>query len=702
MKLRLSLLAVVLLGLEGRAAFQTGSHLQLVRRLEGLPARNEIRAVAVTRDGRVLAADGNRLILMVKDRAEFQNGPAYVKALFGPKEGPEALAGASNGVWTLSGGEWRVEEGSPAGVSVFAAEPSGIPWALAPSGVWRRTERWERVHTLDEDIVEPHALLPRGPDDALLAAESGLFGLMGKRRYWLSLEVRPGGLLSARTRGLAWLDGEHFLMATDKGLNISNGGRGWESLTADDGLPILDLTHVVTGPDGTVWLGSNEGLIRWKGGEWTYLAGKRWLPDNRVTAIAPGVDGSVWVGTANGLAHLHYRKLTLEEKAVILQKNIESRDRRHGYVTEMHLRAPGVVEGALQEVSDNDGLWTALYVAAQSFRYAVTKSPEAKVQAWRSMQAVLRLESITGIPGFPARAICHVDEAQYSKRSMRSHPEWHESPSEKGWYWKGETSSDEIDGHYFGWYIFYELAADEEQKARVRATCKRVTDHILDRGYYLVDKDGRPTTWGVWAPEKLNDDPKWWHERGLGSLEMLSHLMVAAHIVGEPRYERAYRELIENHHYALNTLKAKVPGSVSHDDQLLFLAYYPLLQLEKDAGLRALYAASVKRTWEMERIEGNPLWNFIYGASTGAACDVAVAVDALREMPLDFILWTTRNSHRADLKFRAGKPLPPTERILHKWDKSPFTLDGGNDLGETDPTIWLLPYWMGRYHRLIE
>jgi hypothetical protein len=711
MKLQISCLAALLFAVEGRPAFQTGTHLQLVRRTEGLPAE-EIRAVAVTRDGVVLAAAGK---ILVRIDGEVQKGPSHVTALFAPADGPRAFAGASNGVWALSGGQWQLEQGSPAGVIAFAAEPNGLPWALAPTGVWRRTTNWTLIHTLDEDTLEPHALLPRGPDDVLLAAESGLFGLMGKRRYWLGLEVHPGGLLSPHARGLAWLGREHFLVATDKGLNISNGSRGWQSLTGAEGLPILDLTHVVAAPDGTVWLGSNDGLIRWHGGEWAYLASKRWLPDNRVTAIAPGAEGSVWVGTPKGLVHLHNQKITLAEKAAILQKNLEARDRRHGYVTEMHLRAPGVVEGARQEVSDNDGLWTALYIASQSFRYAVTKSPEAKAQAWRSMQALLRLESITGLSGFPARAICHTDEPQFSMRSMRSHPEWHASPVEKGWYWKGETSSDEIVGHYLGWYLFYELAADEDQRRRVRTTCKRVTDHILDRGYYLVDRDGKPTTWGVWAPEKLNDDPKWWEDRGLGSLEMLSHLKVAMHLVGEPRYERAYRDLIEKHHYALNTLKAKIPAGVSHDDQLLFLAYYPLIQLEQDPGLRAIYTTSLKRTWDFERVEGSPLWNFIYGASTGGPCDVSVAVKALREIPLDFIQWPMRNSHRADVQYRATQvgrgvegrtpvrePLPWTERPIHKWDKSPFTLDGGSDMGEGDPTVWLLPYWMGRYHRLIE
>jgi hypothetical protein len=676
---------------------------------DGLPG-DDIRAVVAARDGSVVAASANGVAKLDGGHWVKQAGLSEVKALFAPAQGPSVLGGGSNGVWALNNEQWEMERASPADVSAFAAEPDGVPWALAPSGVWRREKEWRRVHTIEDDVLAgPRDLLPGGSNEVWVAADTGLFALAGKRRYWLKLEVRPGGLLSSQTRALAWLDRDHFLVATDEGLNLSSAGQGWTSFTGAEGLPILDLTRVAAGPDGTVWLGSEQGLIRWQHGRWTYLAGHRWLPDDRVRALAAAPDGSVWAGTPAGLAHISYRKLTLAEKADILQHDLESRDRRHGYVTSIHLRAPGALEGASQEVSDNDGLWTGLYIASQSFRYAVTKSPEAKAQAWRSTQALLRLESITGIPGFPARAICNVNEPQFAARSLRSDSEWHPSPVEKDWYWKGETSSDEIVGHYLAWYLFYELAADEEQKRQVRATCKRVTDHILDHHYFLLDQDGQPTTWGFWGPDQLNNDPKYWQERGLGSLEMLSHLKVAIYLVGEERYERTYRELIRDHHYALNTLPAKDPEGVSHDNQLLLLSYYPLLQLEKDPGLRAIYEASLKRTWDFERAEGSPLWNFIYGACTGEPCDVEASVEALREMPLDFVQWRMRNSHRADLgvahsgrRARGSRPLPWTERVIHHWDGSPFALDGGSDLGEADQTDWLLPYWMGRYHRLIE
>ncbi len=685
--------------------FPTGAHAQLVRKFyttaDGLPG-DEIKAVALTRDGAVLVSAGDGVARLDGGRFEVQTGPVNSRALFVPGAGPEALAGAVDGVWTLVGGKWSLEARSPARVIAFAAEPGGVVWALAPTGVFRRAGGWTLINTVEDDaMAQPYSLLPRSSNQVLIAAETGLFSLAGKRLYWLDLEVRPGGLLSHHTRAVAALDENHFFVTTDKGLNLSDGGRGWQSFTGAEGLPILDLRQVVVATNGTVWLGSDSGLIRLKNGRWSYLESKRWLTDNQVTAIAPAAGDSVWVGTPKGLSHLYYRQLTLAEKAALLQRDLESRDRRHGYVTEMQLRAPGILDGALQEVSDNDGDWTALYIASQSLRYAVTKAPEARAQAWRSMQALLQLESITGISGFPARAVCQTNEPQFISSSLRTDSEWHESTVEPGWFWKGDTSSDEIVGHYLGWYLFCELVADDEQKALVRATCKRVTDHLLDHGLYLMDKDGRPTTWGFWAPERLNDDPKYWEERGLNSVEILSHLKVAAHLVKDPRYERAYRDLIKHHGFALNTLPAKLAHGPAFDTELLFLSYYPLLQLETDPALRAIYLASLKRSWDMVRGEGSPVWNFICGASTGEPCDVETGVQALRELPLDFIHWRMKNSTRADLDPAHRKPLPWSNRVIHNWDSNAFDLDGGSDMGEGDQTVFLWPYWLGRFHRLI-
>ena len=147
-------------------------------------------------------------------------------------------------------------------------------------------------------------------------------------------------------------------------------------------------------------------------GHLDYLEGKRWLPDNRVTTIAPAPDGSVWVGTQKGLSHIYHRELTLAEKSEIVQKDLQARNRRYGFVTQMHLRAPGVLDGAVQEISDNDGLWTSLYIASQSYRFAATKSAEAKANAWRSMQALLRWKASQAFPASP--------RARFARRTNRN------------------------------------------------------------------------------------------------------------------------------------------------------------------------------------------------------------------------------------------------------------------------------------------
>ena len=121
----------------------------------------------------------------------------------------------------------------------------------------------------------------------------------------------------------------------------------------------------------------------------------------------------------------------------------------------------------------------------------------------------------------------------------------------------------------------------------------------------------------------MNHDPKWIIERGLNSLEMLSHLKVAEHITGEARYREAISELIRRHSYHINTIRQKVlwpPEELNHsDDELAFLAYYPLLLYERDKKLREIYLSGLERSWQIERPERSPFFNFIYAAEEPSA-----------------------------------------------------------------------------------
>lgn len=495
-------------------------------------------------------------------------------------------------------------------------------------------------------------------------------------------------------------------------------------------LPYRDLTAGVRDTDGTLWLGTSRGVLR-KGptdDRWQVMHSRLWLPDDHVQDLRLTKDGPL-VQTPGGTVLFRASETTLSQKMAAVNAAVQKHHVREGLIGEINLKVPGdLSQGYTQHTSDNDGLWTSMYVAAEAFRYGATGDPSAKANARRSLEALMFLHDITGISGFVARSIVPIDDDP-----KRYGGEWHKSADGR-WWWKGDTSSDELDGHYFAYGVYYDLVADEAEKRRIRDYVKKITDHILDHDYYYVGPPGKPTTWGVWHPDKVNHDLEWYVDRGLNSLEILSHLRTADHIVGDPRYNAAAKELIEKHAYATNSIDQKMlwpANAVNHsDDELAFLAFYPLVWYERDAHLRRVYLTGLERSFQIERPERSPLFHFIYAAGRQAnrwtepekrPTEAFVAPEQydrdeclawFRDVPQDTTIWSFKNSDRQDvavaLKNRHGRmasdtALPPSERRVMRWNGDPYELDGGaGGSVRDDGAAILLPYWMGMYHRFID
>ncbi len=496
-------------------------------------------------------------------------------------------------------------------------------------------------------------------------------------------------------------------------------------------LPFADATIGVRSAEGDTWVGSPHGL-QWlarSGARWRVFHSRRWLPSDDVQQLSLAADGWLYVRTSEGTVRLRQQAASLEAKMLAVDETLQKHHVRNGFVSEVTLTTPGDLSTArMQESNDNDGLWTAMYLAAEAFRYGATGDPVAKQNARRSLDALMFLERISTIPGFVARSVIPKESDP-----KRHGGEWHPSADGK-WWWKADTSSDEVVGHYFAYHVYYNIAADAAEREEIRGYVERITDHILDHGLHYVGPPGKPTTWGVWSPEGLNHDLRRIGDRGLNSLEILSHLKVAEQIVGKPRYTAKLKELIADHSYATNTVMQKQiwPAYlVNHsDDELAFLSYYPLVVLERDVHLRKVYLASIYRSWHIERPEHSPLFNYIYGAALQANVwtdpskrperalvepneyDGAESLEWLRDVPADTTVWTVKNSHRRDItilgdnrerRARSQAVLPVSERRVMRWNGDPYTLDGGTGGRERDDGhALLLPYWMGRYHRFIE
>ena len=475
-------------------------------------------------------------------------------------------------------------------------------------------------------------------------------------------------------------------------------------------LAVGGITATARAADGGVWLGTTQGLVRLdfsapEQDRRQYMGGQRYLPDDHVEQLLPDERDGIWVRTRTGVSHVELKPMTLAQKAEHFEQRVRARHDRYGLVADSGLRVAGDVSSNQMPDNDNDGLWTAMYAAGECFRYAVTKSPEALANARKSIEAILFLEEVAGRRGFPARSYIRKGDP------MPGGGEWHWTKDGQ-YYWKADTSSDEIVGHFFIFSIAYDLLPDEPLKRKIADTCQRVMDHIIDHGYYLVDLDGKPTRWGFWAPESLRQNPD---ERALNSLQLLSFLKTTAHITGSARYAAEYKKVAWDLKYAdLLTHVAESRMELNYsDEELAMLPYYCLFQYEQDPALLKAYRRGLDGWWENIQREANPLWTFIYlTGQPDARVDLAGAVRTLYRMPMDTIGWTVKNSHRQDIVWAKTRDrfghrealtlLPPDERPANKWNSNPFVVDGGSGgHGEDDGAAFLLPYWMGRYNKFI-
>lgn len=515
--------------------------------------------------------------------------------------------------------------------------------------------------------------------------------------------------LAVDSRGVLWC-------GTPLGLSRMQPDGSWEHLRGRDGLPYEDVTSIAIDQNDRMWIGTTRGAIHYRpyepGRQWFYRAGPRYLPDDHVLDVAVTLDGrTAYFSTRKGPGRIDAVKTTLLEKAETIERRVNERHRRLGLVAACRFDDPHHPTSHRIGDNDNDGLWTAYHVAAMSLSYAVTAAEAAKRSARESMRALVMLENASGTPGLVARSVVPAEEGR------RKSAQWRPTP-DGSMYWKSDTSSDEIDGHYLALYTYWRHIARFEPRERevITKQVRDLTDYLVGNGYLLIDWDGERTTWGFWSPALLNGDPEHYLENGLNSLQMLSFLKVAHYITGDSKYKRHYDTLITEHGYLSNVLVQKkvFPDENNHsDDQLAYVAWYPLLQLERDPRVRSALRRAVRRHYRIVEPERSSFFNFVTATIDPDYVDIESAIENLKCIPTDRRRWRMVNSHRADVVFdpRADRfshqqlleVLPADEREFVKWNANPYLPDSGGDgREEDDGAAYLLPYWMGRYHGFLK
>ncbi|HPC15511.1 MAG TPA: hypothetical protein P5318_08805 [Candidatus Hydrogenedentes bacterium] len=404
--------------------------------------------------------------------------------------------------------------------------------------------------------------------------------------------------------------------------------------------------------------------------------------------------------------------LTLARKAAIFQHDMEQRFLLDGQAL-CKRYVPTERRPFVSYNMPDNAYMTGIYLGALAMKYAVTRDEADKAAAFDSINALHRLCTVSGKKGVPARAIWPKD------RPLADDGEWRDSQDGK-YRWRGDVSSDQLDGIVFGYSLAFDLVADDKHKEIIAQDVGDIVTHILDNDMRVVDVDGKPTRFGNYSPQFVKTF------EAMNALVLLQHLKVAAHVTGDDRFAREYRRIAIEEKYAETAVRArwmlfKVNFS---DDVMLALAYYPLFRLENDPVLRAHYIASFKRSWHGEgRVPGmkaqrNLVYALLAREVLGDENAIAESVDNLRLFPLD-MKWNRDTiaaygkefgfTFEPALKSAAPKPgeavpLDRRARTWSAWVQDPFAhpVEQRPDEGiEYNGHDFLLAYWFGRYLKCI-
>ncbi len=706
------ILAMILIPVSGNLAAQdntlkTGTYLQEIKKEITIPGENEPEIIRLLKsENTIVAIAKDKIFRFDRKNWNTENLNFQCNTSATDTKGNIWLAGLGF-VFNLTEKkkiELPVEAKTDTILCLFWENEKTV-LAGTDKGLYIWTGNWAKI--AETSGIKVNQIAKGKGEEIWLATSDGVF--QRKNGKWLNLNdyVMDAGLLrNFFSIANGKNPGDVIFGSTFAISQIASDGNHW-NFTGEDGLPFGPVTTILQ-TENELWMGTANGAIK-KDAKWHYYNGKRWLPDNKVNDILQVAENTVWIATNKGISEIKQVDYDFEKKAVYFEKRVNNRHLHHNLVSDCRFDAPGDTTSWSCHTNDNDGLWTSIYLAAESFRYATTGDKEAYDNAVHTFLAMEKLQTVNPIPGFVARSYVANNE------STGHGGEWHVSADGK-WKWKGDTSSDEIVGHMFAYPLFYELVAKGEMKERVKAVVQKLMDHIVDNNFHLIDLDGLPTRWGVWSPDSLNGSDEWLYEKGINSLQILSFLESAYFVTGDTKFKNAGEKLIKEHHYDKNMLVQKMysPFEINHsDDELSFLPYYCLMRYSKDIELRKTYEKSLLRSWKAEQNDRIPIWNIISSAGLGKDCDLNIAVEELQEYPLDIIKWGVQNSQRWDLhknpltdrfgKPQATRPIPADERGISKWNSNTFLFDyPGDGTSEDDGAAWLLPYWMGRYHQLIQ
>jgi hypothetical protein len=356
--------------------------------------------------------------------------------------------------------------------------------------------------------------------------------------------------------------------------------------------------------------------------------------------------------------------------------------------------SPGYSQIVSYARAGDSAIWTGHYLAAEAFRYQVTRSPEALGNAWRALQGIRSLLDVTGTDVL-ARCLVPSDSpyAAAIQQEESRHGIYYNGMGGRTYFWVGNTSRDQYAGVMFGLSVAYDMIDDAAVRDLIRSNVTRILNYLLTHGWNVVMPDGRISTTFLHRPD-----------------QRLSFLQVGRR-VSPQRFGWMYSFLRSL--YASSVITPILVDNIDDHNHyfkfnLNYINLYNLIRLEEsDSPYRRLYLNAYDTLRRRTELHGNAHFNMVdralNGESNGRDAETITLLSLWPQRPRRDYWVDLRGKYPACDSDRACISIPLNERVNTDflWQRSPFLLFGGGfGTIETAAIDYILPYWMARHYGL--
>jgi len=365
----------------------------------------------------------------------------------------------------------------------------------------------------------------------------------------------------------------------------------------------------------------------------------------------------------------------------------------------------------------DSAIWTGHYLAAMSYRYAVTGDLESLSDVRHALSGVGRLIDVNGATGLLARFVAPLDSSigkrlvknneVFRKKIMNDGKEWGSYQGHNG------VSRDQYIGTLYGLSVVHDLVGKDHQdiKKECALRVKQMLDYLISKNWFV--SEDRPDIAKVGGKSM----PTFW----LGVGQKITWLLVGNHMF-PGRYDKELKEVgkLTKTGWIAEWTSVLDPYASYYKYNLNFMKYYMYFKYETSPERRENTMRSYRMIERATRHHLNVHFNNIR---------IAIEPSKLAELKTEnnilfnqFLnrshkLVPSRNVDLSDIEWIKGKHSSVKDQIIPKyplqmeqrhysgffmWQRSPFqpvAQSTQNTAGTLEkPGIDAsLPYWMGRY-----